>query len=399
MSVRPVGRRSLNDSRATRAEVPEELSPDDLAMMARSRRQYDTDGVPPLVRAPQVPRRGPSRPLPKVTQAGIEGLRQWLEVVEVTDIMCRPGVTAVRSGGVWHTVAALAASDEDLNVLIRQMVKDAGYQGDPRNGEYDVSIPDGRLHATLDWAPFPTLVVRSHRSAPHTLDDLVDGGLCTPELGEFLARCVACKVNVLITGAQWDGKTTLCRAMVRLIPEDEMIDTIEDTYELGIHHERALCLAYLARPANLDGVGELGMEALMRGSLRDSTDRVIVGEVRGPEGLYMVRAMTQGHHGSIGTIHGASVTDALERLVDFVLEAPGANREPSHVQRAVARAVDVVVHLERQGDLRYVNEVAEVGDAEGGFIATSPLWLAEDGPPARSTNVHPSPQLSRRLGC
>lgn len=367
-------------------------------MRARSRRPVDGDGPPNVVRAlPSPPM--VSRPLPEVGEAGIEGLRQWLEVVEVTDIMCRPGVTAIRAGGQWHEVAVLAATPDDLGRLIRQVVKEAGYEGDPRDGEYDVSLPDGRLHATLDWGPTPTLVIRSHRSAPHTLDDLVAGGLCLPELGAFLARCVAGRVNTLITGAQWDGKTALARALVRLIPEDEMIVTIEDTYELAIHHERALCFAYLARPPNLDGVGELGMDRLVRGSLRDSSERVIVGEVRGPEALNMVRAMSQGHHGSIGTIHAWSATNALERLSAFVLEADGANWEHTQVQRMVADAVDIVVHIDRVGGVRYIDEVAEVTGTEGDIIATAPLWLAEDGPPARPTGVSPLPQLARRLRC
>lgn len=388
------------------------LSPLDIAMGAPS---PAPERVRPMFKAlPAMPVE-----LADIAAGGVEGLRQWMEVPEVTDIFARPGVSRVRaSDGQWAGVRPLAQSPEEMHQLIREVVKAADYRSEPRVGEYNVSLDEGRLHATLDWAPWPTMVIRLHRSAPTDLGALMRAGLggggegsprpqtlMRPGLGgddleEFLECCVLAKVNILVTGGQYAGKTTLARALCRLIPVTEQVVTIEDTYELGLHHDRDSCVPYLSRPPNLEGEGELDLARLSRGSLRDSADRVIVGEVRGPEALYMTRAMSQGAaQGSIGTVHGRSALDGLDQLADYMLGGTEA-RTQEDARRMVARAVDVAVHVVRSdGGTHRIAEVCEVEGAEYGTITTKPLWEARNGAPLARTDARFSPALIRMLSC
>ena len=202
--------------------------------------------------------------------------------------------------------------------------------------------------------------------------------------------------TILIPGPVGAGKTTLLRALCQLIPEPEQLTTIEDTFELGLDKTRAGVMPLLAHPENVEGAGRRSMADLMRHALRSSANRVIVGEVRGPEARYMIRAMATGVAGSLGTIHGRSAFDGLEQLVEYAQEGDGAPPW-EQVARRVARAVDLVVFLDAL-PTRHVAEVLEVtGYGEGG-IQTSWLWRTNGRPPAGRTPTRLSPALARRLG-
>jgi Flp pilus assembly CpaF family ATPase len=294
-------------------------------------------------------------------------------------------------------VAPLVSDAEGCLSLIRRLLKDAGHLGDPSHGAHELAVGSARVSVYLDWAPFPAVVVRSHRSRPECLGDLVAWGTLPAELADELARAVRSGVTLLVSGATGAGKTTFAAALCREIPDDEQIVTIEDTFELGLHAERPTSvLPFLARPSNVEGAGERSMALLTRGALRASADRVIVGEVRGPEALYMIRAMETGARGSVGTVHADSAPAALEKMCDYILEG-GGGRSDDYVARMVARHVHLVVHLDVDGGHHYVAEVYEVSGAEDGRVHGGALWRAGPDLVCRRTGVAPTPSLARKL--
>jgi pilus assembly protein CpaF len=180
-------------------------------------------------------------------------------------------------------------------------------------------------------------------------------------VAELLAWAVRSRANVLISGGTGAGKTTLLNALGAEIPAGERVVTIEDAAELRLPGEHVVRLE--ARPANAEGVGEVPLRQLVRNALRMRPDRIVVGEVRGPEALDMLQAMNTGHEGSLSTCHANSPADALRRLETMVLTGTVA-LPLTAVREQVHAAVDLVVQVARTADgRRGVVEVAEVDDA------------------------------------
>jgi len=336
--------------------------------------------------------------LPEITQRGLSGLYAWLEVPDLSDISVWPRVTRVRLiGQPWVRVRELVEDAEECLDLIRHLLRDADHLGDPSNGTHELALPNARVTIYLDWAPWPAVVVRSHRSRPASMEDLVALGTLPAELADELVRALSAGSSALVSGATGSGKTTFLDAWcLAAIGEDEQTITIEDTYELSLATARpASVLPFLARPANVEGAGERSMALLARGALRGSPDRIVVGECRGPEALQMLRAMESGARGSAGSIHSDSPEAALEKMCDYILEAGG--RSVEYVARMVARHIRLVVHLEVEDGRHYVSEVYEVTGAEDGRIHGGALWRAGPDRVAHRTGVAPSPILARKL--
>ena len=165
----------------------------------------------------------------------------------------------------------------------------------------------------------PCLTVRRFRREGFSLRDLVAGGTLPAELAEFLALCVAARASVLVSGGTGSGKTTTLNALSGAIPGEERIVTIEDAAELRLRQRHVVRLE--ARPANLEGRGEVTIRQLVRNALRMRPDRIVVGEVRGAEALDMLQALNTGHDGSLTTVHANSPADALRRVETLALMA------------------------------------------------------------------------------
>jgi Flp pilus assembly CpaF family ATPase len=338
--------------------------------------------------------------LPEITGRGLEGLRQWMAVAELADLYVWPGATRVRlMGRRWLEVTPLVDDALACKELISHLLHEAGHLADPVNGCHEVEVDGARVTAFLDWGRLPALFIRSHRSRPERLDDLVALGMLPAELADDLARAVRAGVAILVSGAMSVGKTTMAAALCREIPEDELVVTVEDTYELGLDDERPTSvLPFLARAANVEGAGERSMALLSRGALRAAADRIVVGEVRGKEALHLVRAMEVGASGSIGTIHADSAPAALDKLCDYILEG-SATRTVAYVARMVARHIEIVIHLEVLRGHHLVAEVYEVtGVAEDGTLQGGALWEADADLVCRPTGVRPSPRLAHKAG-
>ncbi len=211
-------------------------------------------------------------------------------------------------------------------------------------------------------------------------------------LADFLGSCVAARAAVLVSGGTGSGKTTTLGALSAAIPGGERIVTIEDAAELRLRQRHVVRLE--ARPANVEGRGEVTIRALVRNALRMRPDRIVVGEVRGAEALDMLMALNTGHEGSLTTVHANSPEDALRRVETLALMA-GVGLPHAAVREQVASAIDLVVHQSRGSDgLRRVQCVAEVVRAPGGAGTRDLYRLRGDRPLWRPPG---DGRLARRL--
>ena len=250
-----------------------------------------------------------------------------------------------------------------------------GVHVDRRNPIVDARLADGsRVSAVVPPLSVdgPCLTIRRFRVRAVTLGDL-----CPPEVEALLAEAVADRRNVVVSGGTGAGKTTLLNALGALLPSEERIVTIEDTAELRLPGAHVVRLE--ARPASADGIGLVTIADLVRAALRMRPDRIVVGEVRGPEALAMLQAMNTGHEGSLSTCHANSPADALRRLETMVLS--GASALPlAAVREQVRSAVDLVVQVARAADGgRAVVAVDEVGADGDGSAAVATRALVVDG--------------------
>ena len=205
--------------------------------------------------------------------------------------------------------------------------------------------PTGRrFHAVLAplSRPGTVLSLRVPRQRVFTMDELVDAGAVPPAGVGLLESVVRRRLALLISGGTGSGKTTLLNALLSMVGAEERLVLVEDASELRPEHAHVVALE--ARPANIEGAGEVTLRTLVRQALRMRPDRLVVGEVRGGEVVDMLAAMNTGHEGGCATIHANSAADVPSRIEGLALAA-GLTREAAHSQ--LCSAVDVVIHLGR----------------------------------------------------
>jgi pilus assembly protein CpaF len=243
-----------------------------------------------------------------------------------------------------------------------------GLRLDRTSPTVDARLSDGsRLHAVIPPAAIdgPVVAIRRFTPAVTDLDDLVAAGAVDESGARLLGQLVANRHSLLVSGATGAGKTTLLNVLSTLIPAGERTVTIEEAAELEV---RGHVVRLEARPPNAEGAGEISVRSLVRAALRMRPDRIVVGEVRGPEALDLIQAMSTGHRGSLGTVHASGPEEALWRLETLAAMAPDAV-PPTILGRMLRRSVDAVIHVARHGDRRRVDAIAAVD--EGG---TELLW-------------------------
>jgi pilus assembly protein CpaF len=265
--------------------------------------------------------------------------------------------------------------ESHLRRIINKMVAQVGRRIDESSPMVDARLPDGsRVNAIIPPLSLsgPLVTIRKFSKARLGLEDMVPLGTISTETREFLERAVLARLNILISGGTGSGKTTLLNAMSSAVPDNERIVTIEDAAELRLNQRHVLRLE--SRPKNIEGEGEIPIRELVRNSLRMRPDRIIVGEVRGPETLDMLQAMNTGHDGSLSTVHANSPRDALSRLETMVLMA-GFDLPIRAIRQQVASALDLIVHIERVEDgSRHVTAVTEVQGMESDVITMQELF-------------------------
>ncbi len=221
----------------------------------------------------------------------------------------------------------------------------------------------------------PTVTIRKFRTDKMTMNDLVATGALSNELAEFFRASVQAKLNILISGGTGSGKTTMLNAMSAFIPDTERIVTIEDPTELQLQQGHVVTLE--ARPASLEGRGEVTQRDLVRNSLRMRPDRIIVGEVRGAAAFDMLQAMNTGHEGSLGTVHANTPRDALARIENMVMMA-GFELPVKAIREQMQSAIHVVIQIARFPDgTRKVVNVSEVSGMEGQIVTMQDLFRFE----------------------
>ncbi|MGL5826818.1 MAG: CpaF family protein [Nocardioides sp.] len=292
-------------------------------------------------------------------------------------------------------VDPVATSDEELIELVQGLAAYAGLNSRPwdaANPELDLTLADGsRLSAVMGVTPRPTVSIRRHRWDKAVLADLVGNGTMTDEAAEFLRAIIRARFNVMIAGGTKAGKTTLLRAMAAEVGPEERIITIENTLELGLHKftdRHPNCVAMEARAANSEGQGEIKMDRLVRRTLRMAPDRVIVGEVLGPEVVQMLLAMGQGNDGSLSTIHARSAREVFERIATYgIMSAERLPHEASF--RLAAGGLDYVVFISRHPKTgkRRLESILEVNGYDDSMLSSEIFAAGPLGPAAWTGTV------------
>jgi pilus assembly protein CpaF len=217
----------------------------------------------------------------------------------------------------------------------------------------------------------PTLTIRKFRKDKLKLTDLVSFGSITPDGARLLAVIGRSRCNVIISGGTGSGKTTLLNCLTAYIDEDERVITCEDAAELQLQQPHVVRLE--TRPPNLEGHGQVTMRDLVRNCLRMRPERIIVGEVRGPEAFDLLMAMNTGHDGSMGTVHANSPREALSRL-ESLITLGGYNLPSKTLREMISTSIDVVIQAERLRDgSRRITRISEVVGTEGDVIITQDL--------------------------
>jgi pilus assembly protein CpaF len=259
--------------------------------------------------------------------------------------------------------------DVQLRVVIERIIAPLGRRIDESQPMVDARLPDGsRINAIIEPLSLNgvTLTMRRFGKTRLTIDDLVALDAVSPRVVELLRATVQGRLNIIVSGGTGSGKTTFLNILSGFLPDDERIVTIEDAAELLLKQDHVVRLE--ARPANLEGRGEIRIRDLVRNSLRMRPDRIIVGECRGGEALDMLQAMNTGHDGSLTTIHANSPRDALSRLETLVLMA-GFELPIRAIREQIASAINVIVQTQRMRDgSRKVVSISEVIGMEGDVI-------------------------------
>ncbi len=291
---------------------------------------------------------------------GLGPLEPLLRDPEVTDVLVNgPREIWVEKRGVLSRTEAVFDGDEALIAAVERVIAPLGLRVDRASPMVDARLLDGsRLHAVTPPAAVdhPVVAIRRFTQAVESLHDLVPMGTATAEQVQFLEQAVIERKTIIVSGGTGAGKTTLLNLLGSLIPPRERVVTIEDAAELRLPGH---VVRLEAHPANAEGAGEVTIRSLLRSALRLRPDRIIVGEVRGPEALDLVWALNTGHRGSLSTVHANSPEEALWRLETLALSA-GDTSETS-VRRQLHAAVDHVVQIERTGTGRSIRSIAPVG--------------------------------------
>ena len=302
---------------------------------------------------------------------GAGPLEPLLRLDGVTDVLVNGSeqVWIDRGGGLERTGITFP-DDQSVRRLAQRLAANGGRRLDDASPYVDLRLPDGtRFHAVLAplSRPGTVLSLRVPRHRVFTMEELVAADAVPPEGVALLESVVRRRLALLISGGTGSGKTTLLNALLSMVGAEERLVLVEDASELRPEHRHVVALE--ARPANIEGVGEITLRTLVRQALRMRPDRLVVGEVRGAEVVDMLAAMNTGHEGGCATIHANSAADVPSRIEGLALAA-GLSREAAHSQ--LGSAVDVVLHLGRGPDrVRRLQEIGVVMRGPDGSVSVA----------------------------
>ncbi len=313
---------------------------------------------------------------------GLGPLEDLIAMPEISEIMVNgPDKIFVEYNGRLHRTDMAFADNSQVVAAIERIVSPLGRRIDESSPMVDARLKDGsRVNAIIPPLSLvgPTITIRKFAKTPLQVDDLIRFGSISREIATFLDTCVKLRKNIIISGGTGSGKTTLLNILSGFLPDTERIVTIEDAAELQLRQEHVVRLE--ARPANIEGKGEITIRDLVRNSLRMRPDRIVIGECRGGEALDMLQAMNTGHDGSLTTIHANSPRDCLSRLETLVLMS-GFDLPLRAIREQIASAISIIVQITREKDgTRKVTHVSEITKMEGEIITMQDLFVfRQDG--------------------
>jgi pilus assembly protein CpaF len=279
------------------------------------------------------------------------------------------------AGKIQRTNIRFRDNQQLLNICQR-IVSQIGRRVDESSPICDARLADGsRVNAIVEPLAIdgPVLTIRKFKRDKLTLDQLMKFGAISPEGGEILKIIGRVRCNVLISGGTGSGKTTLLNCLTNYIDHDERIITCEDAAELQLQQPHTVRLE--TRPPNLEGEGQVTMRELVRNCLRMRPERIIVGEVRGPEAFDLLQAMNTGHDGSMGTLHANNPREALSRC-ESMITMGGFSLPSRTIREMMCSSIDVIIQAARLRDgSRRITHITEVLGMEGDTIITQDIFL------------------------
>jgi pilus assembly protein CpaF len=310
---------------------------------------------------------------------GLGPLEPLVQDPTISDILVNTASQVyVERGGRLEKTDVRFQDDRHLLQVIDRIVSGVGRRIDDSSPMVDARLPDGsRVNAIIKPLAVdgPHLSIRKFKRDALAGEDLLRLNTLTEPMLEFLKAAVKSRLNILISGGTGAGKTTLLNILTSYIPVTERIITIEDSAELQLRQPHVVRLE--TRPANIEGQGEVAQRTLLINSLRMRPDRIIVGEVRGPEAVDMLQAMNTGHDGSLTTLHANGPRDALARLETMISMASLELPERA-MRQQVASAIHIVIQISRLSDgSRKVMQVSEIVGMEGDVITMQDIFQFE----------------------
>lgn len=307
---------------------------------------------------------------------GLGPLDSLLQDPTVTEVMVNgPSEIYVERKGRLERTGVAFRDESQVYQVIDRIVAPIGRRVDESSPMVDGRLPDGsRVNVVVPPIAVkgPSITIRKFPEKSLDARDLIRSGTLTSQMATFLDAAVKARLNIIVSGGTGSGKTTTLNILSQFIPEDHRIVTIEDAAELRLQQPHVVTLE--ARPANLEGRGEVAIRQLVINALRMRPDRIIVGEVRGGEALDMLQAMNTGHEGSLTTAHANSPRDLLSRLETMVLMS-GAELPIRAIREQVKSAIDVIVQQARLRDgSRRITQISELVGMEGDVLVLQDLF-------------------------
>ncbi len=301
-------------------------------------------------------------------------------------LLARDDIADIMVNGAESTFIEVEGKVQNTNVRFRdnaqlmnicqRIVSQVGRRVDESSPICDARLPDGsRVNVIAPPLAIdgPSLTIRKFKKDKLTLKKLVDFGSISPEGAKILSIIGRVRCNTLISGGTGSGKTTLLNCLTAFIDTDERIITCEDSAELQLQQPHVVRLE--TRPPNLEGEGEITMRELVKNCLRMRPERIIVGEVRGPEAFDLLQAMNTGHDGSMGTLHSNSPREALSRL-EGMITMGGFGLPSTTIREMIVASIDIIVQASRMRDgSRRITHITEVIGMQGEVITTQDLFV------------------------
>jgi pilus assembly protein CpaF len=310
---------------------------------------------------------------------GLGPLEPLLTDASISDILAnRYDQVYIERRGQLEKTQIRFQDNNHLLKIINKIVANVGRRIDEANPMVDARLPDGsRVNAIIPPLALdgPMLSIRRFAVQRPTLEELVEKGSLTSDIGVVLKAMVKARLNVLISGGTGAGKTTLLNILSGFIPEKERVITIEDSAELQLQQDHVARLE--TRPPNVEGKGEITQRDLVRNSLRMRPDRIVVGEVRGAEVIDMFQAMNTGHEGSMTTVHANTARDALLRL-ETMMQLSGFKITEKAMRQMISSSLDIIIQLARHSDgVRRLISLSEITGMESGVISMQDIFVFE----------------------